>query len=271
MIYIDKACLRRALIKPHGRAVSAGGAPALLYEGRGGTVFDVHGGGYDYGSHLDEDGYCRYLHEKTGYTVLSCSYPLSHTGAKFPKQVETVYAAVKAFSAGAPLMLVGHSAGANCAAAVALLAQERGEFELSALVLNYPVLDLFTDPSERPRVKGSTLSDGLLRKFNERLFARREDARSPVASPLFSAAEQLARFPRTYICVCGKDVLRADGLAFYEKLKRAGGEAVLSDVPAFHGFIEEGMRSYGSYRTKKQKTARAETDAMLAWLTRDGV
>lgn len=268
LLYFDKKSISRKFAKIYGEKRTLNGTPLLIYEGTGGIIFDIHGGGFAYGSYLDEDGYCRYLNDRTGCTVVSCSYPLTYTGkAKFPLQLETVYKTIKNLAVpDEPCVLVGHSAGANLAAGLAIAAEERKEFGISALVLNYPVLDLHCDPSERPRVEGSTLSDSFMRSVNRLYLESGEDGLSPMASPLLASDEILKKFPRTYIAICERDVLRIDGLRFFERLKSLGIECELSDLPAAHGVIEEGMCKYGSYRGKKKSTALAETERMLAWV-----
>src|SRR5258708_6777133 len=44
----------------------------------------------------------------------------------------------------------GHSAGGNLTAAICLLARERNEFPIALQILDYPPLDLATDPNEKP-------------------------------------------------------------------------------------------------------------------------
>ena len=48
------------------------------------------------------------------------------------------------------LITVGHSAGGNLALGVSLLAQEKKEFSIALQVLDYPPVDLCTDPADKP-------------------------------------------------------------------------------------------------------------------------
>lgn len=265
LLYFDVVgALRRKFKSTHGEKLNVENAPVLLYKGSEDVIFDIHGGGYAFGSHIDEDGYCRFLNEKTGCTVVSCSYPLSNK-AKYPEQIETVYRTVRSLSSKGRMFLIGHSAGANCAAAVTLLSQERRDVAVSGIVLNYPVLDLASEPALRPRVEGSTISDKKMRFFNDNYLSTPEQAKEATASPLLALDEQLKRFPPTYILTCSLDVLRSDGIAFFDRLRSLDMDVTYTEANAVHGFIEDGMRKYGSYKNENQTKALHETSNMLLW------
>lgn len=65
-----------------------------LEKGTKGIIFDIYGGGYLFGNHMDENHFCHYLHEKTGLSVVSCYYDLS-SKSKYPTQIEQVYQTIK--------------------------------------------------------------------------------------------------------------------------------------------------------------------------------
>lgn len=247
--------------------------PVLIYPGKEGVIFDIHGGGYTYGDYRDEDHFCKYLHDKTGMTIVSCNYSLSGT-AKFPTQIEQVYTTIKAILSDSQIntekiYLVGHSAGANCAAAQVLLAGQRQEFRIDKVVLNYPWLDLACNPGTRPKVKGNNMSSGMLQMFRYMYFANMKDSRLPLASPLLADMRQLECFPGTYIMTCAQDALRIDGVRFCERLKLAGIKVHFHEVNAHHGFIEEGMRGCFQKINSKTELAKEEINKMIDWYQED--
>ena len=242
--------------------------PGFLLRGKGGLIVVIHGGGYLFGHYLDEADYSRYLHEKTGMSVLSCHYDLSEQ-AQFPTQPEQVYAAVKAVCQDASidsgkLFLAGHSAGANCAAAIALLANRRKAFTVDGVILNYPVLDFSCDPGKRPKIKGNSIPPMMMEAFNLFYFSDSEDAKDPLASPLLAGDEELCCFPPTYILTCGQDSLRIDGLRFVDRLRQLNRDVTRVEYPQRHGFIEAGMKS--DSKEEIANIAKAATDEMLTWL-----
>nr|MCR5457358.1 alpha/beta hydrolase [Clostridiales bacterium] len=146
-----------------------GSFPVRIERGSKGIIFDIHGGGYLFGSYLDENHFCHYLHEKTGLTVVSCNYDLT-THSQFPVQIEQIYQTVVRICDDPSvetekIFIMGHSAGGNATAAVTLLSIDRGSFHVDGNVLVYPVLDLSCDPKSRPRVKGNLITNGMMELF----------------------------------------------------------------------------------------------------------
>lgn len=240
----------------------------FLLRGKGGLIVVIHGGGYLFGHYLDEANYAAYLHEKTGMSVFSAYYDLSET-AKFPTQIHQVFTAVKQLCIDPAidtdeLYLAGHSAGGNCAAAVALLAQQENEFMPSGIILNYPVLDFSEDPRRRPKVKGNSIPYMMMDAFDAFYFSEGTDRADPLASPLHASDGVLKSLPPVYIMTCAQDNLRIDGIQFYERLKDLNCPVCHVEYNQKHGFLEAGMNSEKT-DTKKEE-AENVTDAMLTWL-----
>ena len=244
--------------------------PVRMERGNNGAIFDIHGGGYLFGSYMDENHLCHYLHEKTGLTVISCNYDLSDQ-SQFPTQIEQIYQTILTICADPSvetekIFVMGHSAGGNAAAGVTLLFNDRGGFHIDGNVLVYPVLDLACDPKSRPKVKGNILPAGLMELFNELYFKTKNDANSPYASPLLAASDQLRKLPPTYVLTCAKDALRIDGLLYAERLRSLSVEVEQTEVAEIHGFLENGMNNYYGKTQEKSKTAAEEIDKIIRWL-----
>ncbi len=134
------------------------------------------------------------------------------------------------------IALVGDSAGGGLAAAVALLARDRGEIKPVVQVLSYPMLDdRTTDGGVDPR---------RLRMWNRRsnrfgwdaYLGELAGAEVPTtAAP--ARAEDLSGLPATWIGVGTNDLFYAENAAWAQRLRDAGVPCELFVVPgAYHGF-----------------------------------
>jgi hypothetical protein len=59
--------------------------------------------------------------------------------------------------------------------------------------LDYPPLDIYADPSKKPRIKGA-ISDRMSRFFNSS-YCSAEEAKTPLVSPIFATTDQIEIFP----------------------------------------------------------------------------
>src|SRR5271167_2308007 len=122
------------LFRPVGVAQEP--APALLW---------MHGGGYVLGTAQQDDVLCRRFSTRLGVTVASVDYRLAPEHP-YPAPLEDCYEAL-AWLARLPAVdrervaIGGASAGGGLAAALALLARDRGELPVSFQLLIYPMLD----------------------------------------------------------------------------------------------------------------------------------
>ncbi|MFI6323018.1 alpha/beta hydrolase [Nonomuraea sp. NPDC050556] len=193
---------------------------------RGALVF-FHGGGWWLGSAADSDMRCRAFAARAGVTVFSVDYRLAPEHP-FPTALEDCYQALTwavdqadRFGFDPELVAVaGESAGGNLAAAVALLARERGGPSLKLQLLEIPALDLtLSSPSIERYAKGYVLSAEDLRWCVEQ-YMKGHDPADPLVSPLL--AEDLTGLPPAYIAVAEFDPLVDDGHRYAERLKEAG-------------------------------------------------
>jgi acetyl esterase len=134
----------------------------------------------------------------------------------------------------------GDSAGGNLACAVALAARDRGDIALAYQWLVYPCNGPeFVDKPDVPNAVGYGLTQPRMKWLWEMYLNGDADRANPYAAP--HSAQSLAGLPPTIMITAEYDVLRPDGIAYYEKLKAAGNKVVYKDCPGMiHGFFSLG-------------------------------
>lgn len=189
---------------------------------------NLHGSGFTIGHAEMDDRFLPALARKARVKILSVDYSLAPE-APFPTALEECYAVVKYARDHAPelgidperMAIGGHSAGGNLSAAVCLLDAEREELGLKALILDYPPLDLHTDPYAKPRPTGA-LPPKMCRMFDQAYAGSREAAKNPLISPVYASLDRLSSFPPTLVITAGEDSLAPEAEAFKDKLIEAG-------------------------------------------------
>jgi acetyl esterase/lipase len=206
----------------------------------------IHGGGFVLGDLDQYDDICRRLCNGAHAIVISVDYGLAPEW-KFPTSVEECYAVTRwAYEhaealGGDPrrLAIAGDSSGGNFAAAVTLLARDRGENapQLMYQALLYPAVDLFGESGSKSRLaSGYFLEAGDMLWFRECYLPSEEAAKDPLASPLL--AESHAGLPPLFIITAEFDPLHDEGVAYADKLSRAKVPVEHVDYPGMiHGFI----------------------------------
>lgn len=215
---------------------------------------DIHGGGFCWGMMEEGDLYCHRLNEILGFHVLSPEYPLTPQ-AMYPKAIEWLYKLVlhiyknaEEFGINSQRIIVGgRSAGGNLAAALALLAKDRGEICFYAQVLDHPWLDLCHVLDDRLRYQGEGTLPGPLMEMLAENYATIEQRKEIYCTPLKAGHDQLIGVPKTIIQTCELDSLQIDGEAYARKLQEANIPVIFHCYPnASHGFTEtEGPQEEG--------------------------
>ncbi|HYH30374.1 MAG TPA: alpha/beta hydrolase [Pseudonocardia sp.] len=228
----------------------AGDLPVRVYHPEPGTALPLlvyfHGGGWVVGNIEVVDKPCRALANASRCVVASAQYRLSPE-TKFPGPAEDCYAATSwlAEHAGelgadpAKVGVGGDSAGGNLAAAVALMARDRGGPRLDYQLLIYPV----TAPargtqfaSYRDNADGYLLTRGSMEWFWDHYLRSPEDAKNPYAAPLH--ASDLSGLPPAMVITAEFDPLRDEGRAYAERLQEAGVKVVAKPYSGIiHGFF----------------------------------
>lgn len=119
------------------------------------------------------------------------------------------------------IFLGGDSAGGNLAAAVTLMAKDRKYPAPKGVLLIYPVTDRRMTTTSMKKFTDTPVWDAKLNRTMWRCYlGDKEPRHAEYASP--AEAKDVSKFPPTYMEVAEFDCLHDEGVAFNEKLKRAG-------------------------------------------------
>ncbi len=207
-----------------------------------------HGGGWVTGDIDSYDGVCADMAALTDRMVISVDYQLAPEHP-FPAGLEDCYAAAREIFLHSGLLdtrpeeiaLIGDSAGGNLAAAVSLMARDRGEFLPTRQILIYPAVgndysDSSPFPSVRENGSGYLLTAKRIRDYMALYRASEADQESPYFAPL--TAKDLSHQPDTLIITAEYCPLRDEAEAYGERLRAAGNRVETVRMPdALHGYF----------------------------------
>ncbi len=247
-----------------------GDIPVRIYVPKGNGPFGVlvyfHGGGWVVGNIEMTDQPCRMLTNAGRCVTISVDYRLAPEH-KFPAGPEDCYAATKwaadnaaALNCDAARIAVGGtSAGATLAAAVALMARDRGGPRVAYQLLVYPATTSALDtPSHREFAKDSyyILSRADMEWFWGHYLTSEADRSNPYACPAY--ATTLRGVAPAFVITAEYDPLRDEGEAYAARLREEGVQVVLRRYDGVtHGFF--GMPA----QLDKAKAAIAEAGSAL--------
>ena len=206
--------------------------PVRIYTPSGDGPFPAvgwfHGGGWVVGDLDTADGTARHLAVGAGCVVVSVDYRLAPE-AKFPAASDDCYAATEWITQNAASINVdpariavgGDSAGGNLAAAVALMAKDRGGPSLVFQLLVYPVTAMdFGTGSYRQNSNGPLLTEDAMKWYWKQYLSSEADAANPYAAPL--VAKDLSGQPPALVITAELDPLCDEGEAYGQRLQAAG-------------------------------------------------
>ena len=210
--------------------------PCLVY---------YHGGGWVTGTLDMSDGVSQSLCTGAGCVVASVDYRLAPEH-KFPAAAEDAYAAAlwvqqHAGELGVDARRIavgGSSSGGNLAAAVCLMAKDRGgRPSLVHQLLVYPVADFSSrTQSYRENGEGYMLTRDSMEWYAQQYLRTPADAANPYAAPL--QAKDLGGLPQALVVTAEYDPLRDEGEAYAQKLRDAGVPVVCTRYDGMiHGFF----------------------------------
>jgi acetyl esterase/lipase len=211
-------------------------------------VLHIHGGGYVLGIPEMSDLANRRLAAQVGCAVFSVDYRLAPE-TPHPGPVEDCYAALKWLHENAAALQVdrtriavkGESAGGGLAAALALLARDRGEIRLVHQHLIYPMIDDRTSaaqsPADHPFV-GHYIWTPSYNYFGwESLLGAAPGSAGVSPYAAAARAEKLGGLPPSFISVGALDLFLEEDMDYARRLTRAGVPVELHVYPgAFHAF-----------------------------------
>lgn len=210
-----------------------------------GCIYHVHGGGYVAGSAAALEFYVRPMARELGCAIVSIDYRLAPEHPH-PAPIEDCYAglrwvfenATKLGIDAARIGVMGESAGGGLAAALALLARDRGEYHLAFQSLTYPMLDDRTCMRETLPHVGEFVWTRHNNHFGWSCLLGGEPGHDWV--PPYAAAareEDLSGLPPTYLDTAALDLFLQENLDYARRLLVAGVPVELHVWPgAFHGF-----------------------------------
>ncbi|TDU87419.1 acetyl esterase/lipase [Kribbella voronezhensis] len=222
------------IVRPAG---VTGVLPVILY---------IHGAGWVFGNAHTHDRLVRELAVGSGAAVVFPEYDLSPE-VRYPHALEQSYSVARWIVASGKeygldaerLAVVGDSVGGNMAAAVTLLAKERGDVAIRQQVLFYPVTDAsFDTASYHEFAEGYFLQREGMQWFWDQYTTDEAERNQITASPLRATLDQLAGLPDALVITAEADVLRDEGEAYAAKLRAAGVEVTAVRIGGvIHDFV----------------------------------
>ena len=193
------------------------------------------------GSAAQDDALCRHFAKELGIVVAAVEYRLApeHT---YPVPLHDCYDALtwlvgQGYVDPTRVAVGGGSAGAGLAAALALLAHERGEIPLAFQLLSYPMLDDRTANRDIDQTR-FRLWNNRANRFGWQSYTGRLPGSADVAGLAVPARYgDLSGLPPAWIGVGTLDLFYEEDLAYATRLGEAGVDCDLHIVTgAFHGF-----------------------------------
>lgn len=228
-------------------------------------IYHIHGGGYVGGSAGQLEPLHRVAAHELDCVIVSVDYRLAPENP-YPAGIEDCYAGLAWTFANAGALgvdasrigVMGESAGGGLAAALALLARDRGAYKLAFQHLIYPMLDDRTCIATTPNpVAGEFIWTPHNNRFGwTSLLGGAPGAAdvSPYAAP--ARATDLAGLPRTFIACPTLDLFIDEDIGYASRLMRAGVPVELHVYAGgFHGFDIFGGEAPISVRARADSRA----------------
>jgi acetyl esterase/lipase len=224
--------------------------PIRIYRPEGadgplGCIFHVHGGGYVGGSTREVEFLHRPLAAQLQCVIVTADYRLAPE-TSFPGNLDDCHAALAwtfahAEEIGADperIGVMGESAGGGLAAALALFARDRGEYELAFQHLIYPMIDDRTCVRDLNPLAGEFIWTRTNNRFGWTALLGHEPGLEQVSEYAAPArATRLEGLPPTFISTGALDLFVDEDIDYAQRLIRAGVPTELHVWPgAFHGF-----------------------------------
>ena len=248
--------VRVRIIRPQG---AAGLLPVIVY---------MHGGGWILGNAQTHDRLVRELAVGARAALAFVEYPNSPE-ARYPTAIEQGYATAQWITrSGASkgldasrMAVAGESVGGNMAAALALMAKQRGDVTFVQQSMYYPVTDAAMNTASYEQfATGYYLSRREMEWFWDAYISDPAQRAEITASPNQASTEQVTGLPPAFLCVDEADVLRDEGEAYAAKLRSAG---VPVTTVRYDGTIHDFMLLNALSQTRATRAAIGQATAFL--------
>jgi acetyl esterase len=205
-------------------------------------IVNLHGGGFIRERTMNDEVFCRRIANALHCRVLDVDYRIA-PDYPFP------YALYESFDVAAwawnhaeelgakkeNLVLIGHSAGGNLVCSINLMLKENPVFVPKMNIVDYPPLDLYTDPAAKEKM-GDGIPYDRARLYNL-YYCEESLLKEPLVSPVYASDEQMKDFPPTLVMTAGTDDLCNEAEEFALRLARQGCEVTLKRFcRSKHGF-----------------------------------
>ncbi len=208
-------------------------APCILY---------CHGGGFFSESLPFQKKFCFDYALALNCIIVFVQYRVA-VGHRFPTSIEDCYAELlwaykNANTLGInqnKIAIMGDSAGGSHAAVVAQMAKDRGQVPLCFQMLIYPMADHQMQSKSMQEFTDTPVWDTVKTRYAWQLYLRGHDKTPTYASPMNYA--HCAGLPPAYIETAEFDCLRDEGIAYAERLEKAGVSVILNQTKGtIHGY-----------------------------------
>lgn len=203
---------------------------------------DLHGGGFIMMQADVDEPMILQFRQAAAVKVISIDYPKAPQ-FPYPAAVEAVHDVVRHYVDcaeqyridTAQMGIGGHSAGGNLATVTCLRDLRVQEFGFAYQILDYPALDVATDPYAKPQPKGCIKPEEAA-MYNA-CYVTPDRAAELSASPALARPEDVCGMPPAMILACGGDSLHDEAIRYANTLRTAGVEVRLQEYPDQpHGF-----------------------------------
>jgi acetyl esterase len=210
------------------------------------TIF-FHGGGWVIGDLETHDVVCRQLSNEGNFDVIAIDYRMGPE-YRFPTAINDSIASitwVKNNTSNLPIdinkiAVCGDSAGGNIATVCCINSKINLGTPISFQVLIYPSTHMGAHYKSKEEYDGYILSKPLMSWFEDKYIDKDQLNDWRAAPILFN---DLTKLPPSLILVAGCDPLKDEGIAYGEKLKKAGNNVETKVFDGqIHGFLTMGAR-----------------------------
>ena len=210
------------------------------------TIF-FHGGGWVIGDLETHDVVCRQLSNEGNFDVIAIDYRMGPE-YRFPTAINDSIAAItwlKNNTSNLPIdinkiAVCGDSAGGNIATVCCINTKINLGTPISFQALIYPSTHMGAHYASKEEYDGYILSKPLMSWFEDKYIDKDQLNDWRAAPILFN---DLTKLPPSLILVAGCDPLKDEGIAYGEKLKKAGNNVETKVFDGqIHGFLTMGAR-----------------------------